>query len=173
MFNKSKTTADGEASPPAPARKPSVVGSDMRIIGDVISDGEVRIDGRLEGDIKCRNVTISEAAELRGNVDAEELTLRGSVVGTVRAKVVRLMATSLMMGDVAHEVLKVEAGAKVEGRYRPARYGEEVKVPRPTLKPEGPPKRTREKAAAKTAPSSGEKKPEPVLEGSGAPTTLQ
>jgi len=170
MFSKSKTAGGGETS--AAPKKPSVIGSDMRVIGDVISDGEVRIEGRLEGDINCKTVTVADQAENRGNVDAEELTLRGALVGSVRAKVVRLMASSLMMGDVVHEVLKVEAGARVEGRYRPARYRADVRVPRPTVKPEGPPKGTREKVAV--APNStGEKKREPALEGSVAPNALQ
>jgi len=170
MFSNSKKSAGGETS--APARNPSVIGNDMRIIGDVISDGEIRIEGRLEGDINCKSVTVAEDAEIRGNVDAEELTLRGALVGSVRARVVRLMASSLMMGDVAHEILKVEAGAKVEGRYRPARYRDDVKVPRPTVTPEGPPKGLKERVAA--APIKGtDKKPEPALEGAGAPTALQ
>jgi len=170
MFNNSKKSAGGET--PAPARNPSVIGKDMRIIGDVISDGEVRIEGRLEGDINCKNVTVAEDAEIRGNVDAEELTLRGALVGSVRARVVRLMASSLMMGDVAHEVLKVEAGAKVEGRYRPARYRDDVKVPRPTVSPDGPPKGIKGKVASSPLKGS-DKKPEPALEGTGTPTTLQ
>ena len=170
MFNNSKKSDGGDA--PTVARTPSVIGTDMRIIGDVVSDGEVRIEGRLEGDINCKNVTVAEDAEIRGNVDAEELTLRGALVGSVRARVVRLMASSLMMGDVAHEVLKVEAGAKVEGRYRPARYRDDVKVPRPTVTPEGPPKGLKEKGGA--SPVKGrDTKPEPALEGAGAPAALQ
>ncbi len=171
MFNNKANTVDGEDTP-KPVRNPSVVGTDMRIIGEVISDGEVRIEGRLEGDINCKSVTIAEDAEVRGNVDAEELILHGALIGSVRAKVVRLIASSLMMGDVAHEVLMVEPGAKIEGRCRPARYREDVKVPRPTVKPEGPPKGPTEKVAA-TPAKGAEKKPEPALEGAGAPTALQ
>ena len=144
----------------------------MRIIGDVVSDGEVRIEGRLEGDINCKNVTVAEDAEVRGNVDAEELTLRGALVGSVRAKVVRLMASSLMMGDVAHEVLKVEAGAKVEGRYRPARYREDVKVPRATVKPEGRPKGTR-KGRRGVDQRAGTRSPNPRWRGGRRQDRLQ
>lgn len=169
MFSKTKATPTAGTSAPAPARKPSVVSGDMRIIGDVISEGEVRIEGRVEGNIKSQSVIVTEAAEVRGNVDAEELTLQGALVGSVRAKIVRLMASSLMMGDVAHEVLKVEAGAKVEGRYRPARYNQEIPQPRPTVTPERPPKGTRQVAAKAGIKGGSAKTPEPALEDSGTP----
>lgn len=101
------------------AEKPSrsVIAGDLKFIGDIEGDADLMVEGKVEGNIRCRNVTVGSTGEIRGRIDAQEVTVFGAVFGEMKAKIVRLMNSARMFGDVSHEILQVEPGAEVEGRY--------------------------------------------------------
>ena len=113
------------AIPPAAALKrgralsaPSIISADMTMQGTVNSAGDIQIDGRLEGDVRSVGLVIGEKAEIYGEIFAEEVTVRGKVVGRICARKVLLAATSHVEGDILHEALAVETGAFFEGNCR-------------------------------------------------------
>ena len=97
---------------------PSIISADMTMNGALTSTGDIQIDGRLEGDVRSIGLTIGEKAEIHGEIWAEDLTVRGKVVGRIRARKVLLAATSHVEGDILHEALAVETGAFFEGNCR-------------------------------------------------------
>lgn len=109
-------------SRPAPARSTeravSIIGPDLIISGNLISKGEVQIDGEVQGDTYATHVIIGEKARITGAVIAEEIIVRGSVMGSVRGKRVMLQTTSHVEGDVHHQSLAIEQGAFFEGKSR-------------------------------------------------------
>jgi len=62
---------------------PSILGSDLIITGDIKTDGDVQIDGRLDGNIKAGNVTIGEQGAVNGKISASAVHIRGKVTGKV------------------------------------------------------------------------------------------
>jgi cytoskeletal protein CcmA (bactofilin family) len=96
----------------------SLIGPDLTITGNLISKGEVQVDGIVEGDIHGSHVIIGEAATIQGGIIAEEVVIRGHVAGTVRAKRVMLQSTSQVEGDIFHQSLSIEQGALFEGKSR-------------------------------------------------------
>ena len=127
MFSsKSKDDVPPPAMPvsPAPAKRaralsaPSIISADMVINGTLSSTGDIQIDGRIEGDVRSVGLVIGEKAEILGEVYAEEVTVRGKVVGRIRARKVLLAATSHVEGDILHEAFAVESGAFFEGNCR-------------------------------------------------------
>lgn len=100
-----------------PNTAPSIIGSDVRIIGNIKTAGELQLDGIVEGDIECGAITIGEHGAIEGSVSADSLVVRGKIDGTIRARSVRLEKSAKITGDVTHETLSVEAGARVEGRF--------------------------------------------------------
>jgi cytoskeletal protein CcmA (bactofilin family) len=97
---------------------PSIISADMVINGTLNSTGDIQIDGRIEGDVRSVGLVIGEKAELHGEVYAEDVTVRGKVVGRIRARKVLLAATSHVEGDILHEAFAVESGAFFEGNCR-------------------------------------------------------
>ena len=97
---------------------PSVIGPDLTINGNLISKGEVQIDGEVQGDIHGTHVVIGEKARITGGIIAEEVIVRGHVMGSVRGKRVMLQSSSHVEGDVFHQRLAVEQGAFFEGKSR-------------------------------------------------------
>jgi cytoskeletal protein CcmA (bactofilin family) len=96
----------------------SVIGPDLVISGNLISKGEVQIDGTVEGDIHGSHVVIGERASVTGGISADEVVIRGHVMGSIRSKRVMLQATSQVDGDIYHQALSIEQGALFEGKSR-------------------------------------------------------
>ena len=97
-------------------RSMSLIGADLTVSGDVISKGELRVDGEIEGNIKGVRLVIGEHARVTGNVAAEDVVLHGHVLGSVRGLRVSLQSTSHVEGDVYHQALIMEPGAFFEGK---------------------------------------------------------
>ncbi|MEM8920968.1 MAG: polymer-forming cytoskeletal protein, partial [Pseudomonadota bacterium] len=120
MFTKGKTpetSANANAKPktPAPApdaarrpaagaarSAPSLISADVKMRGSFESAGEVQIDGQIEGDVKATALTIGDSGAVIGEVEAETVTVRGKVKGTIRSKKVHLCTGSNVEGDITH-----------------------------------------------------------------------
>lgn len=96
---------------------PSIISADVKIVGNISTVGELQLDGIVEGDVICSELTMGEHGGVTGTISAENLVIRGSVAGTMRARSVRLEKTAKVSGDVWHETLSVEAGARIEGQF--------------------------------------------------------
>ena len=88
-----------------------------KIIGTIIADSDIRIDGTVEGDLKCSGkVVIGEKGCLQGTIDCQNAEIMGSVEGQVRIEqTLALRATSRMKGDVRTRILIVEPNAQFNG----------------------------------------------------------
>ena len=104
--------------PQAPHRAtPSIICTNCSLAGDIASDGEVHVEGKVVGDVRCVTLVIGEAGGVTGEINAEMVRVLGSVTGQITASAVELAKTARIKGDITHETLAVEAGAYVEGRF--------------------------------------------------------
>jgi cytoskeletal protein CcmA (bactofilin family) len=97
---------------------PSVIGSDLVIMGNLESKGEVTVEGQIEGDIHCAMLLVGEMAQVTGGIVAEEVIVRGRVLGSIRGNKVTLQSSAYVEGDVFHRALAIEQGAFFEGKSR-------------------------------------------------------
>jgi cytoskeletal protein CcmA (bactofilin family) len=96
----------------------SLVGGGTVIEGKIKTEGSIRIDGRLTGDlIATANIAVGEAGVIEGSVMARNISLAGKVHGTVTAteKLV-LEGKSVMKGDIRAARLVVDEGAVFDGQ---------------------------------------------------------
>ena len=105
---------------------PTVIAAGTVIKGDLAGGADVQLDGVLHGNVQCTHLTIGATGALHGEAAVDTLVVLGEVRGEIRAHKVRLGSTAKVYGDVDHEILEVEAGAEVEGRY--SRTGAEKTV---------------------------------------------
>jgi cytoskeletal protein CcmA (bactofilin family) len=96
----------------------SQIGADLTILGNLISKGEVHVDGEVQGDLHAANVVIGETARINGGIVADEVVVRGTVMGSIRGKRVVLQSSSKVEGDIYHSQLAIEQGAFFEGKSR-------------------------------------------------------
>jgi cytoskeletal protein CcmA (bactofilin family) len=122
MFSKPSKPANTSARPDsleAPARKAlacSLIAENVSLAGDLASDGDVQLDGAVQGDLRVGHLTIGETGQVEGAITADAVEIRGRVMGTVTAKAVRLYATARVDGDITHGQLAIDAGAQFVGR---------------------------------------------------------
>ncbi len=95
---------------------PSIIGSDVKIKGDVSTLGEIQLDGTIEGDIRSASLTIGEHGSVNGIVSAEDVVVKGAVNGQIKGRNIRIEKTAKVKGDLFHETLSVESGAFIEGK---------------------------------------------------------
>ncbi|MGE3625600.1 MAG: polymer-forming cytoskeletal protein [Hyphomicrobiales bacterium] len=98
----------------------SIIGADFTLVGNVVSKGEVHVEGEVQGDVFCQTLLINETGRVRGAVVAEEVSVRGRVLGTIHALNVTLATNSHVDGDICHQNLVLEQGSFFEGRSRRA-----------------------------------------------------
>lgn len=108
---------------------PSIVSADLSVTGSFNTTGDIQIDGIVEGDVRSAGLVVGEKAEVHGEIWAEDVTIRGKVVGRVHARKVLLAATCHVEGDILHESFAVENGAFFEGscRHSDNPLGDEVR----------------------------------------------
>ena len=78
----------GKAATAAPGRSGgtfSYIGGEMTVTGDIATDSELHLDGKVVGDVSCGALTQGESGEVRGNIRADEARLAGLVDGAVEA----------------------------------------------------------------------------------------
>ena len=97
---------------------PSLISASLYIVGNLKSEGEIQVDGVVNGDVKCDKLCVGPTGRIKGAVTAERMLVRGHVAGQIKARVVTLTRTARVTGDVLHETLTVEAGARLEGHCR-------------------------------------------------------
>lgn len=94
----------------------SLIGADVRIVGNITTEGEIQIDGQLEGDIACRRLLIGESGRVTGEITAETIRVHGEVIGKITAQAVVIARAGRIAGDIIHDSIEIEAGAQLEGR---------------------------------------------------------
>src|SRR5262245_66418828 len=103
-------------SPSASKLVPSIIGGDLTITGKVNARGEVHVDGHITGDIRCSSLLLSERSQVIGNVIAEDVIVRGKVVGGIKGLRVTLHNSCYVEADIYHQSLAIEQGASFEAR---------------------------------------------------------
>ena len=102
----------------SPAPRVSTIGPELKIVGNLVCDGELHIEGRVDGDIRSKIISVKKGAQIEGALTAEEIIVDGAVIGQIKATTVIVARAARVLGDVLHKTLAVEAGAHLEGHCR-------------------------------------------------------
>src|SRR3546814_15470114 len=65
----------------AKAGVPSIISADLRITGNLKSDGDIQVDGHVEGDIASATLTVGAGAHVTGHISYERVRGCGTVDG--------------------------------------------------------------------------------------------
>ncbi len=92
----------------------NIIGKNTSIVGDVISEGDFRIDGKVEGTIKTAGrVVIGKSGSAKGKIECNNADIEGKFSGELIVNtLLTLKATANISGDVVISKLSVEPGAE-------------------------------------------------------------
>lgn len=122
------------AAPPASAPGYSVLDAQLVVVGDLETDGTLRLDGKLRGSIRRADLVILGAsAEVEGDVTAREVVVAGAVLGNIEAtERAEVQATAVVTGDIATGAVLIHEGGAVRGRLLVRAHEERARAMRPT-----------------------------------------
>lgn len=108
----------------------TIISSGVVIEGKVNSNGNIRVDGTIKGDIIAQgNLTVGDSGNIQGQLTGDVVTIGGKVEGSVNAKdKLILEAKSVLKGDIVTKVLVVEAGAVFEGKSSMSGHPQAIKT---------------------------------------------
>lgn len=116
MFRKPSATAPRQTTSAMSGASFSVLGSDVRVTGDVTASAELHVDGTIEGDVTCATLVQGEGSAITGQITADSARLAGTVHGTITVGSLTIARSARIHGDVHYETLSIEQGAQVDGR---------------------------------------------------------
>ncbi len=115
MFNgKTKSDLPGEVSAGTSA---SLIGAGTTMKGDITSNGDLRIDGMLVGNIHCTaKVVIGANGVVQGDINGQQADIMGKVTGTIKVKdLLQLKGGSHVNGNIQAAKLQIEPTANFNG----------------------------------------------------------
>lgn len=116
MFNgKSKSDVLGEN--PSTGTSTSLIGAGTSMKGDITSNGDLRIDGSLVGNINCSaKVVIGANGVVQGDINGQQADIMGKVTGTIKVKdLLQLKGGSNVNGNLQAAKLQIEPTANFNG----------------------------------------------------------
>lgn len=96
----------------------SVIDRRLLVTGELEGRGELQVEGRVEGNIRCALLLVGNEGIITGNVTADEVVVRGEIKGTIRANSVVLQDRARVNSEIFHKLLSIEAGVCFEGQAR-------------------------------------------------------
>jgi len=95
-----------------------VVSAGVTIVGTVTLQGEVLIEGTVDGEVRCSALHIAEQAVVEGLIVAEKVVVLGEFSGAIYADELILGGGSAVEGEIHHRKLVLEKGCIFEGQSR-------------------------------------------------------
>jgi cytoskeletal protein CcmA (bactofilin family) len=117
MFLKNKTASEKSAGHKKDLL-PTIITRDINLLGNIVSDGIIDFDGKIDGNIHCQHLTVRPHAMINGEIVAEHVLVYGKIKGIIRAKHVTLYSSCHIEGIVLHQSISIEDGAFIDGKCK-------------------------------------------------------
>ncbi len=115
---------------PEPPSSANLIQSGTFITGDIQSNGNIRIDGTLNGTVNAGGkVILGSTGSVEGEIKCINADVEGKVNGTIRVKeLLSFKATAIVTGEIYTGKLAIEPGARFSGTCRMDNVSEEAPV---------------------------------------------
>ena len=118
MFNqKSKSETFSETAAPGTGSA-TIIAAGTVLKGDITANGDIRIDGTLQGNIQCHaKVVIGANGSVDGDITGQQADIMGKVTGTIKVKeLLQLKGGSHVHGNLYAGKLQIEPSANFNGQ---------------------------------------------------------
>jgi cytoskeletal protein CcmA (bactofilin family) len=119
MFsNNNNRNTRNESKSVMPTSNVNIIGSGTSIQGDIVCEGDIRIDGQVHGLVSTKaKIVVGPEGEILGDLVCQSADILGKVTGIIRVEdLLFLKASALVKGDVYTQHFEMEPSAKFNGR---------------------------------------------------------
>lgn len=98
-------------------RLPNIIGNGTKFVGDIETNGDLRVDGVIEGNVKSQGkFVLGGSGSVKGNIKCASAEISGSFEGKMEVtEILSLKASSYFKGEMNVNKLSIEPGAKFIG----------------------------------------------------------
>lgn len=98
----------------------TIIGSGVVVVGNLISEGDMVIDGEVKGNIKTLgNLTLGVNAVIQGHVSGADVRVSGALEGNITAEgEASISETGNVIGDIICNTIAIGSGAIFRGRIQ-------------------------------------------------------
>ena len=123
-------------APDSPDRL-NVIVEGSKVIGDMITESNLRIDGVVEGNVTvAAKIVIGKTGQINGNLTCGDADIEGKVDGLIKVEgLLSLRSSARIVGEITTSKLQVEEGANFSGNCTMSNAGSKT-PPRPAAQPE-------------------------------------
>ena len=95
----------------------NLIGNGTTIVGEIKSNGDVRIDGILNGNINISGkLVVGPTGKIEGNVTSQNADISGFIKGKIIIKeILTLKASANIVGDIITSKISIEPNASFTG----------------------------------------------------------
>ena len=111
-----KSAPTSVAAPAGTKIQHSIISPALTVTGDIITTGDLTVEGTVDGSITCRTLTLGGTPTIKGDVKAETVRVCGAFTGSISASQVHLVKSAVMRGDIHYHTLTIDQGAYFEGK---------------------------------------------------------
>jgi cytoskeletal protein CcmA (bactofilin family) len=99
---KSSVPSTPSSTMPAAGNQSSLIGNTLLIKGEVFSEDEILIEGKIQGKINVKNrVIIGKNGDVEADIEAREVIIKGKVTGNVKGgQRVEIVAAGVLHGNI-------------------------------------------------------------------------
>lgn len=107
----------GNSSTPS-ANYDVIIGSQSEVTGDIKSEGSVRVEGILTGNITTEGIVIvGPEARVIGNIESSSIEISGGVKGDIVSKgTMKIYKTGKLIGNINVASFQIDEGGAFEGQ---------------------------------------------------------
>ncbi|MCR9069897.1 MAG: polymer-forming cytoskeletal protein [Rhodobacteraceae bacterium] len=98
------------------SRPRSVISSDLKIDGNLVTTGELEVSGKIKGEIGAASMVLHPTADIEGQISAGDLVTNGMLKGTASAIKITIGSAAVVEGEMTCEIIEISAGARIDGR---------------------------------------------------------
>ncbi len=98
----------------------TIIGTDVTLTGNLKSDSNIQINGKVKGKIQTKNdIVIGEGALVEGGIKANNATVTGTVQGNIDTKEdLEVSPSGRVLGDIITQNLIIQKGGAIAGQIK-------------------------------------------------------
>lgn len=97
---------------------PTIVSSDLKIVGNLKSEGIIEVEGEIEGNVESLKINVRHSGSIKGDVVADSVDVSGEVNGLLKARNINITKTAKVSGVLIYESISIMDGAFVDGQFK-------------------------------------------------------